>query len=227
LLSINPFEDLLLNTSGGRIVLDMLIKYEIFDEAEVQNPAEEHRRLILYTLQSLKEVPQIPGSKFVFAHIVSPHRPYVFGPSGEPRNPGGIFTFADSGDLSGEDLQRRLYRDQLIFITSELIEMISTILSQYDEPPIIILQADHGPRMGVDWEDPTDEDIEMGMAIINAYLLPEHCRDLLEPGTSPVNSFRIVFNCSFGTNYEVLANDSYFSGFEHILEFTRIEQEGY
>jgi hypothetical protein len=224
-LSINPFEDLVLNTSGGRIMLDVLTKFAVFDAIELKDSADKHRQLILYELHSLEEVPQIPGPKFIFAHVVAPHRPYVFGPNGEHREPGGMFTFADSGDLSGEDLQRRLYRDQLIFITSELSEVISTILSQYDELPIIIIQADHGPRMGVEWEDPTDEDVEQGMAILNAYLLPERCRDFLEPKTSPVNSFRIVFNCSFGTDYEMLPNDSYFSGFEKILEFTRIDIE--
>jgi hypothetical protein len=226
-LSTNPFEELLLNTSGGRIMLDMLIKYAVFDEVELKDSADKHRQLILHAIHSLKEVPQISGPKFVFAHIVAPHRPYVFGPNGEYREPGGIFTFADSDDLSGEDVQRRLYRDQLIFITSELKGVISTILSQYDEPPIIVIQADHGPRMGVEWEAPSDEDVEQGMAILNAYLLPEDCYDFLEPGISPVNSFRVVFNCSFGTNYEILSNDSYFSGFEHILEFTKIDDEGH
>ena len=37
----------------------------------------------LYALKQLHNVPYIPGPKFVFAHLIIPHSPFVFGPDGE------------------------------------------------------------------------------------------------------------------------------------------------
>src|SRR5688572_1139695 len=45
---------------------------------------DTHRRIILYTLKRLPEVAAIEGPKYVFAHIVAPHPPYVFDRDGNP-----------------------------------------------------------------------------------------------------------------------------------------------
>ena len=49
------------------------------------------------------------------------------------------------------------------------------------------------------------------MGIINAFHLPgEKCEDLLYDSISPVNSFRLIFNCYFNTNFEYLDDLSFY-----------------
>lgn len=224
-LNINPFEDLLLNVSAGRFVIDTLISVSLLDPEYISDPFVSHSERVLAEFQSLKHAVTLPGPIFVFAHIISPHRPYVFGPNGEVRRPGGIFTFADLTNPTEDEYERRLYLDQLMYITSRLEETIGYILSHSSEPPIIILQSDHGPRIRFNWENPSHKDLVESMANLNALLLPDPCRSLLYPEVSPVNTFRIVFNCAFGTQYELLPDFSYYSKISDTTNFVRVDQQ--
>ena len=42
----------------------------------------EHYYQTLYILTELEKVPEIPGPKFVYAHIMVPHSPFIFAPDG-------------------------------------------------------------------------------------------------------------------------------------------------
>ena len=87
------------------------------------------------------------------------------------------------------------YIDQLVFINKKVEALVDEILMKSDIPPIIIIQADHGrdaPRHN----------------ILNAYYLPGKDNRLLYETISPVNSFRIVFNLYFDTDYELLKDES-------------------
>ncbi len=46
--------------------------------------AELDRQRILYTLDMLPELAKSPAPQFVFAHVMAPHPPYVFGRDGKP-----------------------------------------------------------------------------------------------------------------------------------------------
>jgi hypothetical protein len=48
-----------------------------------------------------------------------------------------------------------------------------------------------------------------GMRILNAYYLPLKDCDLVYDSITPVNTFRVIFNCYFGTNYKLLEDKSY------------------
>ena len=88
---------------------------------------------------------------------------------------------------------------------------IDSILSRSVDAPIIILQSDHGPGFGIDWESPGQSNLVGRASILNAYYVPDECKHMLYPSISPVNSFRVVFGCIFGESEELLADISYFS----------------
>jgi len=222
-LSINPFEDLLLNSSGGRFAIDSLVRFSLLDPTAISWPESPRREIILSEFQALPDSASIPGPKFVYAHIISPHRPYLFGPDGEPRSPDGVFTFVDLDDSTPLEVERQKYIDQLIFVTKRIQQALETILSQSPTQPIIILQSDHGPGLGMNWENPTTDGLFQRMPILNAYLVPESCKDSLYPEISPINSFRVIFNCAFDADYELLPDHSYFSEFEDIDDFRPVE----
>ena len=150
-----------------------------------------YRRASIYTLDHLKEIPDIGGPKFVFAHIMCPHEPFVFGANGEFVDAANWFNWSD----------QQFYRNQYIYITQEIEKVIDVLLEKSVEPPIIILQSDHGIR-------PYHPGIDIGedewQKIFNAYYLPGDGKALLWESISPVNSFRVIFNHYFGTNYTLL-----------------------
>ena len=196
----------------------------------VQDPHGSHRERILYTLDRLPEVAELEGPIFVFAHIVAPHPPFVFGRHGEEIEPESRFSFRDGdkiireGRLTRDEYVQR-YRDQLMFINGRVVEAVDGILSQPARPAIVILQADHGPRSLGDRENCSGECLRERFSILNAYYLPEQGEADLYEGITPVNTFRIILNQYFGTNYELLDDESYFSTYSRPYVFMNVTDE--
>ena len=152
------------------------------------------RREILSQLMFLeKDVHKITGPKFVFAHIPSPHPPYVFGPSGQ-------LSKTKSTDWDGKYPNE--YLNQIVFINRSIRNVINKILIEAKIPPIIIIQGDHGPALFEAKEN--ERNIKLRSSILNAYLLPEINNDLLYNSITPVNTFRVIFNHYFGAGYDLL-----------------------
>jgi len=143
------------------------------------------RRSVLDAFDTLENMTVILGKpKFVFAHIICPHTPYVFGPNGEK-----LSTIkGQSGD------SKKLYIDQHIFITKKVKELVERKLSSNQTAPVIIIQADHGARM----------DKPGAHKVFSAVYIPKHHGKLWPEGTNSVNTFRFIFNELFGTNLEIL-----------------------
>jgi hypothetical protein len=152
----------------------------------------------------------------VFVHIVSPHRPYLFDPEGNLPAQAGPFTFEDSAPADDVAQEFTEYRDQLLFINDQIIKAIDAILAQEDTDPILIIQSDTGPAFGFDWTRPDPTNLETKASILNAYRLPGSCQEHLYPEISPVNTFRILFNCVFGGDYPLLEDYTLFT--DHHLQ---------
>ncbi len=75
-----------------------------------------HRQIISYTFQKLPEVAVIPGPKFVFAHIIAPHPPFVFDKSGNPITPDYTYSLNAPTDRNIFEF-RDGYLDQLTILT--------------------------------------------------------------------------------------------------------------
>ena len=113
------------------------------------------------------------------------------------------------------------YRDQVYYLNGKVEDAVNRILAESERTPIIILQGDHGPglRMGGSL---ADTDVPERYGIFNAYLLPDGGDERLYDSISPVNSFRIIFNHYFGTNYPLLEDDAFYVPFDEIYNFTRV-----
>ena len=194
---INKFEAMLISTSGGRFIFDVAALLPNYIQQKLNYPNQIHRERVLFALDNLEKLPTIPGPKFVFAHIVSPHPPYVFGPNGQ------IVEKVDN-EMGG-------YRDQIIYLNSRLIPLLKKIITNSDIAPIIIIQGDHGAVNTVK---------EERMAILNAYFLPNGGNNLLYEQITPVNTFRIIFNHYYDTNLEILDDTSYYSRYSKPYIYT-------
>jgi hypothetical protein len=170
----------------------------------VPDRISKHRDTTLYQLKKLEGVPAIKGPKFVFAHLLLPHPPWVFGPTGEP---------LDQGQMVG-GVGRCL--DQIEYTNKQVRALIANILTHSERPPIILLQADEGMEhlsRGAPKRPNRSAKLRAAslhhLSILNAYYLPGVAHPDLYPTISPVNSFRLVFNRYFGTHLARLPDESW------------------
>ena len=221
-LSLNPFEGMLLETTVGRVLFEWFVSEQRNTRALITDfNYEKHRQRILFQLSTLPQFAEMDGDYFIFAHIMAPHPPFVFGPRGEEVPNTGVFSTQDLGCCEIDEY-RSGYRDQVSYLDKLLVQTVRDILEASDPTPIIIVQGDHGPSLNMDEGESTSQGRFERMAILNAYLLPEGCRDKLYPEISPVNTFRVVLNC-LGTEIELLPDRSYYSGYWSPYDFIRVE----
>jgi hypothetical protein len=138
----------------------------------------------------LEKIPEMPEATFTFAHLLKPHEPIRFD------RDGNVIDYQVA--LSDEEYY---YFEQLHYINTRILEMVDRILEESTVPPIIIMQADHGSILG--YGKGKDGDL-YNFEIFNAFYLPDSGSDLLYPSITPVNSFRIVLNHYFNTDYPLL-----------------------
>ena len=171
---------------------------------------ESHRELILYNFKTLEKIAEMPEPTFTMAHIISPHPPFVFDKNGNPLSPDYPFSFIDetSIPLTNEEY-RDGYTTQIEFINHKLEALVDAILEKSDTPPIIILQADHGPRRVTDSSSFDNKCQNERFAIFAAYYLPDLPENSIPNEITPVNLFRIILNEYFSTGLPILENHSY------------------
>jgi len=166
---------------------------------------DQSRNRILYNFKKLSEIPRIKGPTFTFAHMIIPHQPYLFDRSGKPVYQG---RFEMGGDVWK---YKDAYLDQLIFVNGKVSEVVDKIIKGSKNPPIIILQADHGPASSKGWDHPSAALLNERMSILNAYYLPDNGDKLFYQSITPVNSLRLIFNYYLGADYKKLDDKSFFS----------------
>jgi hypothetical protein len=204
--TLNGFESLLLRNSALVLPADfgLLDQYALTDD-------QRKRDLTLFVLDQVEQVPFLPGKKFVFVHLVIPHPPFVFGPNGESMVIPPYYENGEAG-YRKEDF-RRGYRNQVMFINPQILNTVNKIISNSSQPPVIIIQGDHGPA-----KIPG----EKRMNILSAYLFPGAEPDFY-PSLTPVNNFRLVFNTYFNTSLPVLPDKSFYVDINYPHVFDEME----
>jgi hypothetical protein len=184
-----------------------------------------HREHLLYTLDHLPDAALEDGPVFVFAHIIAPHPPFVFGANGEPLRPDRFFHLGDGTDLTtsmSREEYIKEYKNQITFVTSKITTAVDKILARSPDAPVIILQADHGPGAMLDWFSAENSNLSERMSILNAYYFPDQDYSLLYSSITPVNTFHTVFNHLWGSSAPLLPDKSYFSGFYRPYDFVDV-----
>jgi len=178
------------------------VKMGLFDDWNTR-----HFKCGNYAFDKLSEIASIKGPKFVFAHILLPHQPYVF-------NSDGTYLPASEADKRSTEVN---YVNQLKYTNSRVEALIDELIASSATPPIIVLQSDEGPfpvGTGIDdphfdWRVAPSKLLQEKMGILNAYYLPGKEKDAIYPTITPVNSFRLIFNLYFKAHVELLPDRSY------------------
>ena len=205
----------------------------ISNEIKSVNEFNWHRDRILYTFDNICKLPQKKQPCLVFAHIISPHPPFIFKANGRERKQNRQFSFKDGTHFlkfKGATQQEYVnnYIGQLQFINTRVKLTIDSLLqSSPDNPPVIILQADHGPGSHLDWESKENSNVKERLTILNAYYLPDNGDSLLYKSITPVNTFRVILNHYFGTKLELLKDESYYSTWTRPYDYKKIDPESF
>jgi hypothetical protein len=170
-----------------------------------------HRELVNYNFETLARIPELRGPKFVFAHIISPHPPFVFNADGTNLQPDYPFGFDEANDYPDNDEHyRQGYIGQVQYINNRIMQMVESIIIKSKIPPIIILQADHGPGMLTDFRSVDNTCLKERFSIFAAYYLPGIDLDSIPNDITPVNLFRVIFNKYFNSNFPFLDRFHYY-----------------
>jgi hypothetical protein len=174
--------------------------------------ADAHRERVRFVFDHLPTLASEPGPKFVFAHIISPHPPFLISRDGADLPTLYPFTL-DDGDRFPGSLEEYVdgYRHQTDFVVSAVAAVVEEILASSSRSPVIILQGDHGPGSRFGWDSPSATDARERLSILNMIYLRGDASAEVYEGMSPVNTFRVVFNSVFNTNLALAPDRSYLS----------------
>jgi len=182
-----------------------------------------------YTLDRLPSIARIKGPTFTFAHILGPHPPFVFGEHGEDISPRRLFAKSRSKSLispefGSPNFVREAYRQESIYLTERVERTIEQILARSPEPPVIILQSDHGSWLRYHPDDVAATDIHERFGILNAIYLPDRKPAEFSDHMTSVNTFRTILNEIIGANLPLLPERNEFSPFHLPLQFTDVTE---
>ena len=143
--------------------------------------------VFLQTIENVRSIVSMPEATFTLIHLLKPHRPTVFN---------------EFGEIIGHipEPSHQEYFAEFGFTNSKFLELIDLILDGSSNQPIIIFQADHGSTYGEVW---TRDGRSTHFDTYAAYYLPASFSiDLPEPYTL-INTFPLILNEVFGTEYEL------------------------
>lgn len=171
------------------------------------------------TLSALENVPKHDGPTFAFAHILSPHWPFVFK--------------ADCGvaaeiHLRGPTVRRRAYTEQLQCLNRLLLHTVTTILQRSSVPPVILLQGDHGTNLrrysdAQSAKAVTPAQASERLGAFGAYYAPGGGRSLFADTVTIVNVLQKVLSYYAGAELQPLPDDLYVSLERTPYDFVRVD----
>lgn len=209
LAPIRPFEEMFLRSTIFRLIADTSKKLR---SGLVESLVPHHENHVARTMTALKwlgqDLPVMDGPKFVYAHINVPHVPFIFEPDGSLIKDPDFFRGEKDYPVK-KDYYIPGYLKQVEFLNNRIPGIVQNIIEKSERPVIIILQGDHG------FMDANR------MEILNAVYFPDNAGKLVTTST-PVNTFRIIFNTYFNGEFLLLENHSYQSTAELPYDLTEV-----
>ncbi len=198
----SPTADELISTVGNNDVELMLANTTIINAFTAFFFSESWRHRHRYNFARVGELSQNQAPKFVLAHMLLPHPPFVFDKDGNAPKKYATIRLTPLPFAVGR--YHESYPEQLAHTNTMVLRLVDKILENSKNPPVIILQSDHGMDPVVDTL-PENEYIHKRSSNLFAVFLPDKkADDFFSDFTTPVNLFRTLFNVYFGADLPVL-----------------------
>jgi hypothetical protein len=197
--------------SGLRLVLNKtsLLKFVNWG---VDRLARNH---VARTFAAVAQVSTRPGPVFAFAHVMSPHDPYIFDRDCGPAQKAG-----------GSRPQR--YVEQIQCVDHMVLDLVTTLLRTSHLPPVILLQGDHGSKTLLPYKDRDPDNITLAAAkerlgAFGAYYLPDQGSEVFGDSVTIVNVMGNVLRFYLGAALPRESEDMYLSVHRAPFAFKRVD----
>lgn len=173
-----------------------------------------HRNRVEGTLDAFAASGGGHGSRprYTFAHVLSPHPPFIFKADGTFAPPARAFTIFDASLFPGDAAEyRNGYANQATYVMRRAAA-IASALAAADPTAIVIVSGDHGPRLDFSAMDARRTDANEVLPIFLAVRWGTSTADAPHV-ESLVNLYRAVLNRALGMSLAPLTPRSYISSF--------------
>ena len=172
----------------------------------------------LRNFDTLSAQAKVPGPKFVFAHFVLPHHPYLFDRDGNVLRRATISDQFEFQKRLWED--RKSYADQLVYVNRRIGTVVERLIADSPRPPVILLISDHGPNLRKGMTGPEQHHVRLSN--LTAMYLPGAPAGYLPADATPVNHLRRVFNLYFDAGLPILPDRYFVSSFLFPLKLDEV-----
>jgi hypothetical protein len=184
-----------------------------------------HRNKVRRTFDALESLAPPGRPRFVFAHVMAPHPPFVFDAGGHDRAPSRAFSLDDGSMFRGSfaDYQHG-YREQATYIAARVVRVVEHIeqLSRAAaRESVVIIHGDHGPRARFHATDPARTDASESLPVLLA-IRWARAGESDRPVVSLVNVYRSFFRRYFNADLAQLPDRSFVSSFLRPYQFHEI-----
>ncbi|MDP8957215.1 MAG: hypothetical protein M3N24_09720, partial [Actinomycetota bacterium] len=216
----SPLADVNIKFKGLSEVAQNILEGTALSQITGENFRKREYSRAQFNFQVLEETAtEVESPKFVLAHFLVPHGPFVLDRNGR----------YVSLDVQSTRTRERNYLEQVMWLNKKLTEFVNRRLAvPKKERPVIILQSDEGPYEGepTRWSQrPRLKILYRKFFNLNAMYLPgvNVKRAGLYPTISSVNTFRLVFNLYFDAGLPLLPDENYaFADLKkHLYRFIR------
>lgn len=188
-----------------------------------------HYRRVVSTFDRLERVPADDRPRYVFAHLMIPHPPFVVDRLGQFTDPGEMSRWGDGSFFLGTNEEYSAgYRAQATFALKRALLSVRSILAEGERAgraTIVIIHGDHGPRLGFNSRQPTPESGNVVLPVFMAIRTPQ-ATPVRKPPLSLVNVYRAVFRDVFGADVAQLPDRGFVSGFGKPYDTIAVERAG-
>lgn len=177
-----------------------------------------HRENVCAAFDYIREcVANNSSDKFIFAHILTPHFPYVFDEHGNLPDPKDREEIIINKKQNTYTPNSKAYLKQIKYINNLVIDLFETI-NKSDSEAVIIFVSDHGyaPKKDYPLSKPVfaffnDDDYYVRAGNLEAVYFPDRDYSMLYDSITPVNLVRVLLNKYFNANLPLIEDKHYYS----------------
>lgn len=210
-------------TSGFIQTTLLRIFYDSYNSLVINESIKGH-------FEKMTNLDSINSPKFVFAHFLNPHPPYIFDENGN--------NLELSSDVKNEWYPNELkyYLGQISFLNKKVKTLVNELLNK-SKNSVIIIQSDHGSYFNqlndysliksnqqLQQDEANIRSLNERYKIFNAIYISDFYDKNLYNDISSVNTFRVIFNSIFDENFKILDDKSFLSSYDGPYEFIDITE---